>query len=477
MVSSTTKEMKDALLRQRHSFLREGTASASVRKDRLQRLIRMMLEHQDDIVTALQHDFGDRSAITSKAAEILSSVGALNYALQSVDEWTKPEPRALVPETHGPGARAEIHYQPLGVVGTISPWNAPFLLGVGPLAGIISAGNRAMIKPSELTPASSELLKAMVGEFFDPTELIVFTGGQEVGDEFSRLPFDHLMFTGSERVARQVMRNAAENLVPVTLELGGKSPVVIGSGYDIGTAATRITHGKLLNAGQICIAPDYVFVPEGKVDAFVKACIEAASSLYPEIIDNADYTSIISRRHYSRILELVDDAREKGANIIEINPKGENFPGNAKRKIPLHLLTNVDDAMEVMNVEIFGPVMPIVPYSDFTEVIARINARPRPLAIYYFGHDDGERNLVIGHTWSGNVAINDVVAQGMRDEIPYGGVGSSGMGHYRGIDGFRNFSHAKPVYFQTDIEDALKPMRPPYTEGVRQFVDSLLATD
>lgn len=473
MPSTNLARMNAVLQSQRAAFLKEGTPGAETRKGRLQRAIGMLITYQDRIAAAVRADFGTRSAITTKAAEILSSVGALGYALQCLDRWMIPEIRDLVPETAGPGARAEIHRQPVGVVGVISPWNAPFLLSVSPLAGILAAGNRAMIKPSELTPASSELLAQMVGEFFDESELAVFSGGQDVAEAFSGLPFDHLMFTGSARVARQVMKRAAENLVPVTLELGGKSPVIVGSGCDIDMAATRIVHGKLLNAGQICISPDYVLVPKARREEFVAACRKAGDALYPTIADNEDYTSIITDRHYQRALDLVADAKAQGARVV-VGSGGSASDLSARRKMPLHLVMDVSEGMRLVQEEIFAPVLPVITYDALREAIDYVNRGARPLALYFFGDDENERNLVIHHTWSGNIAMNDVVAQGLREEIPYGGIGASGIGCYKGIDGFRNFSHAKPVFYQTAVDDALKPLRPPYSDGVRAFVDSLL---
>ncbi|TNE40523.1 MAG: coniferyl aldehyde dehydrogenase [Sphingomonadales bacterium] len=469
--------MLEILEKQKRAFREGGAPDISARKDRLRRAIGMLTSFQDRIVEAAQSDFGTRPVFLSKAAEVLSGVGALGGALAGIDEWVKPEERPLVPGTAGPGARAEIHYQPLGTVGVIAPWNAPFMLSVSPLAGIFAAGNSAMIKPSEFAPASAELLAEMVAQFFDETEVAVFTGGADVSAAFSGLPFDHLMFTGSIRTAKLVMKAAAENLVPVTLELGGKSPVIIGEGADIELAALRIVHGKLLNSGQICISPDYVYVPEAKVKPFVEACLKAAAQLYPSMAGNGDYTSMINEQHYLRILELLKDAKARGAQLVEANPAREDFGDAALRKLPLSIVTNVNDDMKVMQEEIFGPVLPIKPYGEIGEAIRYVNDQPNPLAVYYFGNDEAETSLVIERTRSGNIAINDVLAQGMRDEIPYGGVGASGMGAYKGIDGFRNFSHAKPVFYQTDLEAALQPMRPPYTPEALGFIEGLLSQD
>ena len=474
MNNPSSEQMLHILEEQKRAFRDGGAPDINVRKDRLQRAIKMLLSYQDQIVEAACSDFGVRPVLLSKAAEVLSSVGALAGALSKIDEWVKPEIRPLQPETAGPGARAEIHYQALGSIGIIAPWNAPFMLSLVPLAGIFSAGNSALIKPSELAPACATLLAKMVSEYFEPTELAVFTGGPDVSAAFSRLQFDHLMFTGSEKTAKLVMQAAAANLVPVTLELGGKSPVIVGADADIELAAMRIVHGKLLNGGQICISPDYVYVHESKVEAFTSASLRAAASLYPTVKQNDDYTSIINDQNYSRLRNLLQDARNKGAELIEVNPGRENFSDSSMRKLPLNLITNVSDDMKVMQEEIFGPLMPIKSYTQVDEAIDYINAHPHPLAIYYFGKNETEIQSVISRTRSGNVAINDVLAQGMRDEIPYGGVGASGMGAYKGIDGFRNFRHAKPVFYQTDVEEVLAPLRPPYSADALGFINSLL---
>lgn len=470
----STQTMEFVLKSQKAAMLTDGVPSAGTRKERLGRAIAMLLKYQNQIAEAVNSDFGSRSALTTKASEILSTVGALGYAIQSLDQWMQPEARELIPQTAAPGARAEVHYQPYGVVGVISPWNAPFMLSVMPLAGILGAGNRAMIKPSELTPASADLLAKMVKEYFDPAELAVFPGDQQVAETFAGLKFDHLMFTGSERVARQVMQKAAQNLVPVTLELGGKSPVIMGAQDDLDAAVKRLVHGKLLNGGQICISPDHAYVPRAYVPVFIDRCLKAASALYPTLVDNADYTAIIGERHYQRLVSLVDDARSKGA-VIQVAAHGDsNEALRSQRKLPLHVITGMSDDMLMAGEEIFGPILPVIPYDHLAEVISDIGNKPRPLAIYYFGDSESEQSQIINHTWSGNIAINDVIAQGMREEIPYGGIGSSGMGCYKGIDGFKNFSHARPVFYQSPLEEALAPMRPPYSEGVRQFIDGLL---
>jgi coniferyl-aldehyde dehydrogenase len=473
--SDIAAAMREVLDRQRDDFIARGLPSAAVRRDRLGRAIDMLLRNQDVIVEAVQSDFGHRASVVTKAAEILTSVGALANAAAQVESWMRKEERPLIPQTAGPGARAEVHYQPKGVVGVISPWNAPILLCFNPLASILAAGNRAMIKPSELAPVTGKLIEEMVARSFAPEEIAVFNGDWQVGEAFSQLPFDHLIFTGSAATAKLVMAAAARNLVPVTLELGGKSPVIIGDDADLEVAALRIANGKLLNAGQVCMSPDYVFVPEAKVLPFIEALEIAGRTLYPTILDNEEYTSLISERHFARLQRVVEDARARGADVLTVNPANEDFSDGARRKLPLQIIRRVTDEMLVMQEEIFGPVLSIKPYASLDAAIGYINRAPRPLAIYYFGHDEGEIRRIIDTTWSGNIAINDVVAQGLREEIPYGGIGSSGMGAYKGIDGFRTFSHAKPVFFQTDVEAVLAPARPPFTAEVRAMIDTLLS--
>jgi coniferyl-aldehyde dehydrogenase len=364
------------------------------------------------------------------------------------------------------GARARVEYQPLGVIGCISPWNFPVQLTFGPLAGILSAGNRTMIKPSEFTPATSELMKEMFEEAFDIEEVAVFTGGPEVGGAFSSLPFDHLLFTGATSVAKHVMRAASENLVPVTLELGGKSPVVIGKSADMEMTATNVMAGKTMNAGQICLAPDYIFVPEESANDFVNAAKSSVKKMYPNIKDNPDYTSVVNERHFNRLTSYIDDAREKGAEIIEINPADEDFSQQEHNRIPPTLILNPTEDMAVMKEEIFGPVLPIKKYRDMEEPLEYINDHPRPLGLYYFGKDSDEEQKVLTRTTSGGVTVNDVVMHVAQEDLPFGGVGPSGMGSYHGHDGFKTFSHAKAIFTQSKIVSKLAAaMRPPYKKA------------
>ena len=342
-------------------------------------------------------------------------------------------------------ARAHVEYQPLGVIGIIAPWNYPLSLALMPLATALAAGNRAMIKPSEFTPATSDVLAALVAETFSEDEVTVVTGDASIGAAFAALPFDHLFFTGSTAVGRAVMRAASEHLVPVTLELGGKSPVLVDRGQPLDRVAADIAYGKLANAGQTCIAPDYVLLHEGDVDRFVEAWGKAVAALYPEGPASDDYTSIVNVRHYDRLRGLLDDAQAKGARVVETGPSPERAKSRAHTLAPT-LVLDVHDDMRIMQEEIFGPVLPIVTYRDLDEAIAFVNARPRPLALYYFGSSATNRTRVLTRTTSGGVTINGTLLHYVQDDLPFGGVGASGFGAYHGIEGFRAFSHQKAVF-------------------------------
>ncbi len=407
---------------QREAFLRDGPPSRAERKAKLDALLALVLKYQDRLVDSISEDFGHRSSHETLLAEILGAVKPIKHARKNLKRWMKPERRPM--ELELLPARAEIHYQPLGVIGIMAPWNYPFYLTINPLIGALAAGNRVMLKPSELTPRTSQLIKDMLAEEFDDTEVAVVLGGPEVAEGFSRLPFDHLLYTGSTPVGRKVMMAAAENLVPVTLELGGKSPAIVGSDYSLKHAASRITFGKLLNAGQTCIAPDYCWVPDDKVDGFVDLVTEQATSMYPTLADNPDYTSIVADRHYARIQALIEDAKQKGARVIEVNPADEAVSN--QRKIPPTLILDVNDDMDVMEQEIFGPVLPVKGYSDLDEVIDYVNDHPRPLALYHFTNDGKARDRVLANTTAGGVCENDTLFHVMVEELPFGGVGPSG---------------------------------------------------
>ena len=468
MSNEVIQDMNRILELQKNLNIKEGAPDINIRKDRLDRVIAMVSKYDKQIVSAVNQDFGNRDQVMSAATEVASVIGPMEHAKKNLKKWMKTEKRKAAIAPLGSalsllGAKAEVRYQPKGVVGAISPWNFPMNLALAPLAGIISAGNRVMHKPSELTPATSDLLKQMIEEYFDEGEMAVFVGDAEVGAAFSGLAFDHLIFTGGTSIAKHVMKAASENLVPLTLELGGKSPVVVGKNAKIKETAQRVMQGKTMNAGQICLAPDYALVPEEKVEEFVQASVEATSEMYPEMKDNDDFTSIINQRHYDRIQSYLEDAKEKGADVVEINPSNEDFSQQPHHKIPPTIVLNPSEDMKIMQEEIFGPVLPVKTYKDVTEPVDYINSKDRPLGLYYFGEDAKEKDYVLENTTSGGVTVNDVISHIQMEDLPFGGVGPSGMGSYHGYDGFKEFSHAKAVYKQTKINlMKLAGLVPPY---------------
>jgi len=456
------------LANQRSAFLRDGPPSARARRDSLLRLKRLLLDHQADFVAAVSADFGHRSPHETILADLFTTIAGIHHSARHVASWMRSERRS-VPFYFLPG-RAKVVYQPLGVIGILSPWNYPVNLALAPLATAIAAGNRVMLKPSEYTPATSALMAQVLAEGFPEEQVAVITGGADVGAAFTRLPFDHLFFTGSSAVGRAVMQAASQNLVPVTLELGGKSPVLIDADYAMEKAVRSVAHGKLFNAGQTCVAPDYVLVPEGRADRFVSLFTEQVRKLYPRLGDNPDYSSMVSQRHYDRMQVLVDDARAKGAKVIEINPADEDLrAGQGGRKFAPTLLLDVTDEMKAMQDEIFGPVLPIRTYRDLDEAIAFINARPRPLALYYFGNSRDRQERVLERTISGGVTVNDTLLHFLAEDLPFGGVGASGIGAYHGREGFLTFTHRKAVFRQSALNGS-DLLRPPYTKLIERIV-------
>jgi acyl-CoA reductase-like NAD-dependent aldehyde dehydrogenase len=363
-------------------------------------------------------------------------------------------------------------YQPLGVVGIIVPWNYPVFLGLGPMAAALAAGNRVMLKMSEHTPETSALFARLIAQRFAPDEVAVILGDAEVGKAFSGLPFDHLLFTGSTQIGRHVMAEAAAHLTPVTLELGGKSPAIVGPGYPIEHAATRIMSGKCLNAGQTCIAPDYALVPEGEVEAFVAAARRFVSAAYPDILHTPDFSTIVNERQFRRLVGYCEEATHKGARVVPL-AAGEPHWDLATRRFPPVALVGGNDQMHVMTQEIFGPILPIVPYKTLDEAIAYVNARPRPLALYYFDRDGARVDRVLKETVAGGVTVNDTILHIAQDDLPFGGVGPSGMGAYHGREGFETFSHKKAVFRQSRL-NGMGLFKPPYGKLFETMVKLLI---
>lgn len=463
--------MRDILDAQRQAFMAELPVPLATRKDRLRRAMALLVDHAEPLCDALSDDFGHRSREQSMLTDIVASIRSLRHALKHIDRWSRPERRKLDFPLGLLGGRASVEYQPKGVIGVIAPWNFPIQLVLTPLAGIFAAGNRAMVKTSEYTPAVSALLERIAPDYFDRTELAFVSGGPEVGKAFAALPFDHLLFTGATGIGRHILHAAADNLTPVTLELGGKSPTIIGRDADLARATERIALGKMLNAGQICLAPDYLLVQEDREPATVEGLRSAASALYPTLLANPDYASVLGDRHLARLHAYLDDARAKGAEVVEVNPANEDFAATNSRKMPLHIVRNVTDDMTVMREEIFGPILPVKTYRGIDEAIDYVNAHDRPLGLYYFGDDAEERRRVLDRTISGGVTLNDVIFHVSMEDLPFGGIGPSGIGAYHGLDGFRTFSHAKAVYRQPKIDVAtLAGIKPPYSKATRSAI-------
>ena len=449
----------------------EPPLPAAARKDLLRALRRVIASERHAFADAIQQDYGARARNETLMAEIVPALTVVGDAVRRVGSWMAPEPRRTS-MLFWP-ARNHIVWQPKGVVLIISPWNYPVQLTISPLAAALAAGNRVIIKPSEETPATSAILKRSLEGALGAGRVSVATGGPDMAEALCRLPFDHILFTGSTAVGRKVMAAAAPNLTPVTLELGGKSPAIVHEDFDLALAMRRILRSKLLNAGQTCIAPDYALVPRRHVDAFVGLFQETAARFYPRIVDNADYSAIISQRHYDRITGLAADARAKGATAIVADPAGE-LPAGAigssnTRKIAPVVITGVSDEMAVMREEIFGPLLPVVPYDTLDDAVAYVNARPRPLALYYFDTDRARITDVLARTVSGGAAVNDTFLHAAQDDLPFGGIGASGMGAYHGRDGFRTFSHAKGTFRQSRIT-LTSLLEPPYGRRFRRLI-------
>ncbi|MCW3838065.1 coniferyl aldehyde dehydrogenase [Sphingomonas canadensis] len=455
--------MREILERQRAAFMAELPVPVAVRKDRLKRAAAMVADNADALCDALSEDFGHRSREQSMLTDIAASVAPLNHAVRHVARWMKAERKPLTFPLGLLGARGAVEYQPKGVVGIIAPWNFPVNLVVGPLAGVFAAGNRAMVKTSEYTPTVAALFEELAPRYFAAEELAFVSGGPEAGKAFASLPFDHLLFTGATGIAKHILHAAADNLVPVTLELGGKSPVIFGRSADVARGTERVALGKMMNAGQICLAPDYMLVPEEKEGEVIAGLTAAASAMYPSVLANPDYTAIINDRHYQRLTAWIDDARAKGAEVTVVDPAKEDFAASNSRKLPLHIIRNATDDMLVMQEEIFGPVLPVRRYARIEDAIGEVNRRDRPLALYYFGSDAGERRQVLDRTISGGATVNDVIFHVSQEELPFGGIGPSGMGAYHGEAGFRTFSHARALFRQSGLDVAgLAGLKPPY---------------
>ena len=443
------------LAAQKAAWSTDVTPSRAVRDDRLARLDRMVVAWQERFAAAISQDFGNRPAVVTTLTDIVPVRAAIRHARRKLRAWMRARRVSLA--WTGKPASAQILRQPLGVVGIVAPWNYPLNLMLSPLVGALAAGNRAMLKPSELTPAFSDVLAKAVAETFAEDEVAVVTGGPDVATAFTAAPFDHLVFTGSTAVGRKVAEAAAKNLTPVTLELGGKSPAILDLSVDFDKAVPRLVWGKLLNSGQTCVAPDYALVPRGRVPDFLAAVKAEVAEQYPGLPGNADYTTIISPRHFDRLVRLVEEARERGAEVAEL--AGPHDP-ELRVFSPVAVVGAPDDT-GVMAEEIFGPILPIVPYDTLDEAIAYINLRDRPLALYWFGSDKAAEARVLSGTIAGGVTVNDTILHLAHDDLPFGGVGASGYGAYHGEAGFLALSKEKPVLRQSALS-GVSLLYPPY---------------
>ncbi|KUM23243.1 aldehyde dehydrogenase [Mesorhizobium loti] len=440
------------------AFEKEPFPSLDVRKDRLKRLLALTERHEAEICAAIDSDFSGRAQQETRLAELFVVRAGIGHAIRHLRGWMR-ERRVATSLPFLPG-RNRLLPQPLGVVGIVSPWNYPFQLAIAPATAALAAGNRVLIKPSELTPKFSDLLARLVEEHFSPDEMSVVVGDADVGKTFVSMPFDHLLFTGSTAVGRQVALAAAANLTPVTLELGGKSPAIFDSSCDLDTAVSSVAYGKLLNAGQTCIAPDYLMVPRGQGAAIATKLAAAMARLYPRLRNNPDYTAIVSERHHQRLNDMIAEARESGADVVEVNPANEKL-GVTDRKMAPVLVRNAGENLRLMREEIFGPVLPILEYGTVDEAIEHVNRGERPLALYWFGRDSASRQKVMQETVAGGVTVNDCMMHLVQERQPFGGVGESGMGAYHGEWGFRTFSKEKPIFVQSRLS-AGGLLRPPY---------------
>ena len=470
-----TQNLEALVELQRSMFRAEGEVTYSTRIDRLKRLKALIVENKTEFAMTTKREFGGaRSYEFSLFSEFASKVEAIDYSMKHLKEWMKPEKRKTNKPMNFLGGKSEVRHFPKGVVGIISPWNLPFGLTVAPLTSALAAGNRALLKPSEFVPETAALFAEVVPKYFPEDEVAVVTGGADISQRFAELPFDHLLFTGSTNIGAKVMQSASKNLVPVTLELGGKSPVIIGLSAKLDLAGTRLTFGKLLNGGQLCLSPDYVVVPDELEEQLITRVIQEAQSMYPNITQNEDYAGIINERHFGRLQSYIDDAVAKGAKLTIVGAD-KTRASEDNRRMPLHILQNVNEDMLVMHEEIFGPILPVMTYSDVAEIPSMIEPRRNPLAMYYFGSDKREQEYLLSHVQSGGVCINDIILHYVQEDLPFGGIGASGMGAYHGPEGFRTMSHARAIYSQTMI-DVLPIIgaRPPFGKKFRKNISKIL---
>jgi len=473
---SSVDGLSALLLEQKAAFNAQGAVSAPQRRERIQRVIDLLVAHHRALAEAMDADFGGRPKGFSLMNDVLGSLGSLKHARDHLEGWMQDEPRPVFSPYDQLGAEAWVRYQPKGSVGILGTWNAPLYTLLSPLASALAAGNRAILKPSEVVPRTAALVAQLFGELFDPLEVAVVTGGPDLAQAFTAQPFDHLVFTGSSAVGKSVMRNAAENLVPVTLELGGKSPVIVARSADLQTAAFRIALSKTTNSGQVCINPDLVYVPREQLEGFLDAFASAYREFVPEVSDNPDVVAVVNGQHLARVENLVQQALQAGARVVSL-PHAQPVDSHNRRR-PLQLVIDPPQDSLIMHEEIFGPAMVVLSYDDVDQVITHINSRPRPLALYYFGNDAGEQEHVLAHTLSGGVTLNDVMMHAALHDAPFGGIGASGMGHYHGREGFIEFSHLRSVLKVPEHDPRREwGLLPPYSEHFLAAMEAQITAD
>lgn len=446
---TTSEQLSDLLRLHRTAADQQGVVDLETRKRRLQTAIDMLVDHHEELSVAMGADFGGRHVGFSLMNDVLGSLNSLKHARDNLEQWLVPDQRQVFAPYDQMGSQAWIQYKPKGTVGIIGTWNAPLFTLFSPLASALSAGNRAVLKPSEVAPETAKILARIVAEHFDPMDVALINGGVEVGQAFAGMPFDHLVFTGSTEVGKKIMRAAADNLVPVTLELGGKSPAIIGESANIAEAARRLAIAKGTNSGQLCISPDIIYVPVAARDEFLQAFTQTYSQLYPSVENNNDVVAVVNDQHMARLDGYLDQAREEGTEIILCPDVPVPTQG---RKRPLSIVINPPLLADIMTHEIFGPAVVLLTYSDIKHVVQEVNSGERPLALYYFGQNEDEQNYVLDHTLSGGVTLNDALMHAAMEDAPFGGVGASGMGHYHGREGFLEFSHARTVFRGAPID-------------------------
>ena len=455
--------------RQKSAFSRCAPLSLEKRLEALDQLLQSIVNHQDHLIQSVSADFGHRAATETRILEVFPLIDEIRFIKRHLRRWMRP--RRVAANWQFRPSRARILYQPVGVVGIIGAWNYPILLTLSPLSNALAAGNHVIIKPSELAPQTAGVIQRIISEAFPEEYVAVITGGKEVASTLSALPLDHLLFTGSARVGKLVMKAAADNLTPVTLELGGKSPALVHESFSMATAADRICSAKFWNAGQTCVAPDYALVPAQKIDEFISHCEASITKRYPSPSSNTNYTHMISQSAWDRMQQLVDDARSKGARILQPAPSNSDITA-ANRSFPPTLIIGANDSMRVMTEEIFGPILPVLACDSLDAALNFINARPRPLAFYYFDTSQSRTGKVLEQTTSGGACINDCIFHFTQHRLPFGGVGPSGMGAYHGFEGFKTFSKKKGVYLQSSLVGSLlnKLFKPPYTRRTEQMI-------